>query len=105
MLSIILLLCRGASVLFGLVAVYYSSKASTVTVIDADKRYDPRFDFVLNDPDDKADNINLITRMPNTVKRRFAYASLCRYCFGRPFISGGPPRFIRVIAFHALEPL
>ena len=58
MLRISLLLCRGASVLFGLLAVYYWFRASTVTVTNADKRYDPKFDFVLNDPDHKADDIN-----------------------------------------------
>jgi hypothetical protein len=43
---------------FALASVYYWFKASTVTVTDADKRYDPKLDFVVNDPDHKADNIN-----------------------------------------------
>lgn len=54
-LRIILVLCRGASILFAVVSVYYWFGASTVTVTDSDKRYDPRFDFVVNDPDHKAD--------------------------------------------------
>jgi len=57
-LRIILVLFRGASILFAVFSVYYWFRASTVTVTDADKRYDPRFDFVVNDPDHKADNIN-----------------------------------------------
>jgi hypothetical protein len=36
---------------FGLLAVYYWFRASTVTVTDADKRYDP---------DHKADDINFL---------------------------------------------
>jgi hypothetical protein len=57
-LRIILLLCRGASIVFGLLAVYYWFRVGTVTVTDSDKRYDPKFDFIVNDPDHKADNIN-----------------------------------------------
>jgi hypothetical protein len=57
-MRIILVLCRGASILFAVVSVYYWFRASTVTVTDSDKRFDPRFDFVVNDPDHKADNIN-----------------------------------------------
>ena len=57
-LRIILVLFRGASILFAVISVYYWFRASTVTVTDADKRYDPRFDFVVNDPDHKADDIN-----------------------------------------------
>jgi hypothetical protein len=58
MLRIILLLCRVASIVFGMLAVYYWFRASTVTITDADKRYDPKLDLVLNDPDHKADDIN-----------------------------------------------
>ena len=58
MLRIILMLFRGASILFAVFSVYYWFRASTVTVTDADKRYDPKFDFVVNDPEHKADNIN-----------------------------------------------
>ena len=58
MLRIMLLLCCVASIVYGMLAVYYWFRASTVTITDADKRYDPKLDFVLNDPDHKADNIN-----------------------------------------------
>ena len=54
-LRITLVLFRGANILFAVVSVYYLFRASTVTVTDADKRFDPRFDFVVNDPDHKAD--------------------------------------------------
>ena len=42
------MLFRGASILFAVFSVYYWFRASTVTVTDADKRYDPKFDFVVN---------------------------------------------------------
>jgi hypothetical protein len=29
-------------------------------VTDADTRYDPKFDFMVNDPEHKADNINFL---------------------------------------------
>jgi hypothetical protein len=57
-LRIILVLFRGAAILFAVLSVYYWFRASTVTVTDADKRYDPKFDFVVNDPDHKADDVN-----------------------------------------------
>ena len=57
-LRIILVLGRGASIVFAVLSVYYWFRASTVTITDADKRYDPKFDFVVNDPDHKADDIN-----------------------------------------------
>ena len=55
-LRIILVLFRGASIVFAVFSVYYWFRASTVTITDADKRYDPKFDFVVNDPDHKADD-------------------------------------------------
>ena len=57
-LRIVLVLFRGASILFAVVSVYDWFRASTVTVTDADKRFDPRFDFLVNDPEHKADDIN-----------------------------------------------
>ena len=56
--NIILLLCRSASIALGLLAAYYWLWASTVTVTDSDERYDPHFDFVVNDPNHEADDIN-----------------------------------------------
>ena len=52
-LRIVLVLFRGASIVFAVFSVYYWFRASTVTITDADKRYDPKFDFVVNDPDHK----------------------------------------------------
>src|SRR5215510_9047705 len=49
-LPIMLLLCRVASIAFGLRAAHHWFRASTVRVTDADKRYDPKVDFILNDP-------------------------------------------------------
>ena len=49
MLGIILPLCRIAGLVFGLLAAYYWFKASKAKVTDRDMRYDPRFDFVVND--------------------------------------------------------
>jgi hypothetical protein len=58
MVRIVSVLGRGASIVFAVLSVYYWFRASTVTITDADKRYDPRFDFIVNDPDHKADDIN-----------------------------------------------
>ena len=58
MLRIISVLFRVGSILFAVFWVYYWFRASTVTVTDSDNRYDPKFDFVVNDPEHKADDIN-----------------------------------------------
>jgi hypothetical protein len=59
-LGILLPLCRVAGLGFGLLAAYYWFKASKVKVTDKDARYDPRFDFVVNDPDDKGRDTNFL---------------------------------------------
>jgi hypothetical protein len=58
--GIILPLCRIAGLVFGLLAAYYWFKASRVKVTDQDARYDPRFDFVVNDPEDKGRDTNFL---------------------------------------------
>ena len=60
MLGIILPLCRIAGLVFGLLAAYYWFKAGKVKVTDKDARYDPRFDFVVNDPEDKGRDTNFL---------------------------------------------
>jgi hypothetical protein len=59
-LGIILSLCRVAGLVFGLLAAYYWFRASKVKVTDEDARYDPRFDFVVNDPEDKGRDTNFL---------------------------------------------
>ena len=58
--GIILPLCRIAGLVFGLLAAYYWFKAGRVKVTDQDARYDPRFDFIVNDPEDKGRNTNFL---------------------------------------------
>ena len=58
--GIILSLCRIAGLVFGLLAAYYLFKAGRVKVTDQDARYDPRFDFIVNDPEDKGRNTNFL---------------------------------------------
>jgi hypothetical protein len=41
-------------------AAYYWFKASTAKVTDKDMRYDPRFDFVVNDPEGKGRDTNIL---------------------------------------------
>jgi hypothetical protein len=60
MLGIILPLCRIAGLIFGLLAAYYWFKASRAKVTDKDARYDSRFDFVVNDPEDKGRDTNFL---------------------------------------------
>jgi len=59
-LDIILPLFRIAGLVLGLLAAYYWFKASKVKVTDKDTRYDPRFDFLLNDPEDKGRDTNFL---------------------------------------------
>ena len=66
--NIILLLCRSTSIVLGLLAAYYWLRASTVTVTDTDKRYDPNFDFIVNDPDHKADEFNFFATAKEQTK-------------------------------------
>jgi len=51
MAGVILVLCRIAGLVFGLSAAYYWFRASKAKVTDKDTRYDPRFEFVVNDPE------------------------------------------------------
>ena len=60
MLGILLPLCRIAGLVFGLLAAYYWFRASKAKVTDQDARYDPRFDFVVNDPEHKGDDTNFL---------------------------------------------
>ena len=46
--------------MLGLLAAYYWFKASKVKVTDKDTRYDPRFDFLVNDPEDKGRDTNFL---------------------------------------------
>ena len=59
-LGIILPVCRVAGLVFGLLAAYYWFKAGKVKVTDKDTRYGPRFDFVVNDPEDKERGTNFL---------------------------------------------
>jgi hypothetical protein len=59
-LGIVLPLCRVAGLVFGLLAAYYWFNAGKVKVTDKDTRYDPRFDFVVNDPEDKGRDTNFL---------------------------------------------
>jgi|RhiMethySRZTD1v2_1073278.scaffolds.fasta_scaffold1796748_2 hypothetical protein len=59
-LDIILPLFRIAGLVLGLLAAYYWFKASKVKVTDKDARYDPRFDFLVNDPEDKGRDTNFL---------------------------------------------
>ena len=59
-LDIILPLFRIAGLVLGLLAAYYWFKASKVKVTDKDTRYDPRFDFLVNDPEDKGRDTNFL---------------------------------------------
>ena len=59
-LGIVLPLCRIAGLVFGLLAAYYWFKAGKVKVTDKDTRYDPRFDFVVKDPEDKERDTNFL---------------------------------------------
>jgi hypothetical protein len=61
-LGIVLLLCRIAGLVFGLLAAFYWFKAGKVKVTDKDTRYDPRFDFVVNNPEDKERDTNFSQR-------------------------------------------
>src|SRR5262245_35053614 len=60
MAGVILSLCRIAGLVFGLSAAYYWFRASKAKVTDKDTRYDPRFDFVVNDPEDKGRDTNFL---------------------------------------------
>ena len=60
MLGIVIPLCRIAGLVFGLLAAYYWFRASKAKVTDQDARYDPRFDFVVNDPEDKGCDTNFL---------------------------------------------
>ncbi len=60
MLGIILSLCRVAGLVFGLLAAYDWFRASRAKVTDQDARYDPRFDFVVNDPEGKGRDTNFL---------------------------------------------
>lgn len=68
MLRIILVLCRTASIVFALLSVYYWFRGSNVTVTDADRRYDPKVDFIINDPEHKTDNINFLATAKEQMK-------------------------------------
>ena len=59
-LDIILLLCRVASIVFGLIAACYWFKASTAKVTDEDKRYDPGIELSYEDPDNKGHEIQVV---------------------------------------------
>ena len=59
-LDIILPLFRIAGLVLGLLAAYYWFKASKVKVTDKDARYDPRFDFLVNDPEEKGRDTNFL---------------------------------------------
>jgi hypothetical protein len=61
MFGIILPLCRIAGLVFGLLAAYYWFRASRAKVTDKDTRYDPRFDFVVNDPEGKGRDTKKLT--------------------------------------------
>jgi len=82
-LRIILLLRRVAGIVFGMLAVYYWFRASTVTITDADKRYDPKLDFVLNDQDHKADDVNFFA----TQRSRAGSTGLLRAIRRFPFLA------------------
>ena len=58
--GVILPLCRIAGLVFGLLAAYYWFKAGKVKVTDRDARYDPRFDFVVHDPEGKGRETNFL---------------------------------------------
>jgi hypothetical protein len=59
-LGIVLPLCRIAGLVFGLLAAFYWFKAGKVKVTDKDTRYDPHFDFVVNDPEGKERDTNFL---------------------------------------------
>ena len=59
-LQIILPFCRIAGLVFGLLAGCYWFRAGKAKVTDQDTRYDPRFDFVVNDPEYKGDDTNFL---------------------------------------------
>src|SRR5207249_3489077 len=49
--------------------------------------------------------VNLIMRMRNTVKRRFAYASLGGYCLGRPFVVSSFPSLVGIKTIYRCKRL
>ena len=72
-LGFILPLCRVAGLVFGLLPAFYWFKASKAKVTDKDTRYDPRFDFVVNDPEDKGRDTNfLATVLEQSILNRIA---------------------------------
>jgi len=60
MVGIVLPFCRIAGLVFGLPPAYHWFKASKAKVTDKDPRYDPRFDFVVNDPEDQGRDTNFL---------------------------------------------